>query len=114
MCVIDVSLCIRIVETPIFTRRLKSLLTDEEYRELQNTLIAKPDIGKIIRGSGGIRKSRWSGSGRGKRGGVRIIYYWFVGKELILMLLIYSKNEQDELTPQQLRTLKSIVESELK
>ncbi|MCH8069398.1 MAG: type II toxin-antitoxin system RelE/ParE family toxin [Candidatus Marinimicrobia bacterium] len=104
----------RIIETPIFTRRLKSLLTDEEYRELQNTLIARPDVGKIMRGSGGIRKSRWAGSGRGKRGSVRIIYYWFDDEELILMLFIYSKKEQDELTPQQLRTLKNIVESELK
>jgi hypothetical protein len=60
----------RIIETSVFTRRLKSLLIDEDYRKLQNELIARPDSGDIIRGSGGIRKIRWSGSGRGKRGGV--------------------------------------------
>lgn len=65
----------RIIETPIFTRRVKSFLSDEEYRELQNSLIAKPDAGKIIRGGGGIRKLRWAGSGRGKRGGVRVICF---------------------------------------
>lgn len=104
----------RIIETTIFTRRLKSLLTDEDYRELQNELIARPDAGKIIGGSGGIRKLRWAGSGRGKRGGVRVIYYWIRGKEIILMLLLYPKKEQDDLTPEQLKALKNIVESELK
>ncbi len=104
----------RIIETPIFTRRLKSLLSDEEYRELQNSLITDPEAGKVIRGSGGIRKLRWAGSGRGKRGGVRVIYYWFRDDEIILMLLVYSKNEQDDLTPEQLKTLRKLVESELK
>jgi len=104
----------RVIETTIFTRRLKSLLKDEDYRELQNELIARPDVGKVIRGSGGIRKLRWAGSGRGKRGGVRVIYYWIRKEEIVLMLLIYPKKEQDDLTPEQLKTLKNIVESELK
>jgi mRNA-degrading endonuclease RelE of RelBE toxin-antitoxin system len=80
-----------IIETPIFTRRIKTILTDEQYRELQNELIAHPEAGKIISGSGGIRKLRWGGSGRGKRGGSEIIYYWFSQKEVILRLFIYSK-----------------------
>lgn len=103
-----------IIETPIFTRRLKTILTDDEYRELQIELIARPDRGKVIPGTGGIRKLRWGGSGRGKRGGNRIIYYWFSTKEVILMLLIYSKTEQDDLTSEQLRTLKNLVEREYK
>ncbi|MCH6559755.1 hypothetical protein IH799_05295, partial [candidate division KSB1 bacterium] len=90
----------RIIETTIFTRRLKSLLKDEDYRELQNELIARPDVGKVIRGSGGIRKLRWAGAGRGKRGGVRVIYYWIRKEEIVLMLLIYPKKEQDDLTPE--------------
>lgn len=101
-----------IIETPVFTHRLKSILDEEQYRELQNELIAHPEAGKIIPGSGGIRKLRWGGSGRGKRGGNRIIYYWFSTKEIILMLFIYSKTEQDDLTPEQLRTLKNLVERE--
>ena len=103
-----------IIETPIFTRRLKTILNDEQYRELQSALIASPDRGKVIPGSGGIRKLRWGGSGRGKRGSNRIIYYWFSKQEVILMLFIYSKTEQDDLTPEQLKTLKNLVEREYK
>ena len=104
----------RIIETSIFTRRLESLMSDEEYRELQNALIIRPESGKIIRDSGGLRKLRWTGSGRGKRGGVRVIYYWLGSEEIILMLLIYSKKERDDLTPKQLKTLRNLVESEFK
>jgi len=63
------------IETPIFTRRTQSILEDDEYRLLQAQLIQKPDAGKIIPGSGGLRKLRWSASGHGKRGGIRVIYY---------------------------------------
>ena len=104
----------KIIETPIFTRRLKGIMTDEDYRKLQINLIARPDAGKIIPGSGGLRKLRWVGSGRGKRGGSRIIYYWFSQEELILMLFIYTKKEQDDLTSEQLKILKTMIEQELK
>jgi mRNA-degrading endonuclease RelE of RelBE toxin-antitoxin system len=102
------------VETPIFTRRLESLLAEEEYRELQNALIEQPEAGVTIRGSGGLRKLRWAAKGRGKSGGVRVIYYWFVSPEKFLMLFIYPKNEQDNLTPEQTKRMKSLVEQELK
>jgi mRNA-degrading endonuclease RelE of RelBE toxin-antitoxin system len=72
-----------------------------------------PQRGKVIRGSGGLRKIRWGISGKGKSGGVRIIYYWLLKKNIILMLLVYPKNEQDDLTSSQLKTLKSLVEKEL-
>jgi hypothetical protein len=71
-----------------------------------------PDAGKIISGSGGLRKIRWSISGHGKRGGIRVIYYWFASLDKILMLFVYSKNEQDDLTLKQLKMLKKIVEEE--
>jgi hypothetical protein len=101
-----------IIETPIFTRRIQSILADDEYRLLQAQLVQKPDAGKIIPGSGGLRKLRWSASGHGKRGGIRVIYYWFVSSEVVLMLFAYSKNEQDDLTPDQLKQLKKIIEGE--
>ncbi|NUO84256.1 type II toxin-antitoxin system RelE/ParE family toxin [candidate division KSB1 bacterium] len=104
----------QIIETPIFTRHLKALLTDEEYREFQNELIRRPEGGDVIRGSGGLRKIRWHISGRGKRGGVRVIYYWISSHEKILLLFIYPKNVQDDLTHEQLKVLKSLVEQELK
>lgn len=101
-----------IVETSVFTRRVLKLLSDENYRSLQQVLVANPEAGNLIRQSGGLRKIRWSGKGRGKRGGVRIIYYWAPGHETILMLLMYGKNEQDDLTPGQLRILKHLIEEE--
>lgn len=101
-----------IVETPIFTRRLQTLSTDEEYRLLQFHLAAHPDSGVLIKGSGGLRKVRWSVGGRGKRGGARIIYYWSRAMDRIVMLLIYSKADVDDLSPAQLKTLRKIVETE--
>ena len=103
-----------IIETPIFTRRVQDILSDDEYRLLQAQLVQRPDAGKIIPGSGGLRKLCWSASGRGKRGGARVIYYWFVSDEVILMLFAFPKNERADLTPDQLKQLKKLVEEELK
>ncbi len=66
----------KIIETSIFTKHIKDLLSDEEYRLLQNALIKNPAIGKVIRGTGGLRKVRWTIKGKGKSGGTRTIYYW--------------------------------------
>jgi hypothetical protein len=101
-----------IIETPIFTKRIQELITDDEYRLLQTHLVNRPDVGQIIPGSGGLRKLRWSAGGHGKRGGIRSIYYWFVSQDIILVLYAYPKNEQDNLTPEQLKQLKKIVEKE--
>lgn len=94
------------VETPIFTRRVQEYLDDAEYAEMQRYLADHPDAGPVIRGSGGMRKLRWAGSGRGKRGGLRVIYYWWVARDRISLLLVYPKNEQDDLTVDQLKQLK--------
>ncbi len=75
-----------ILETSIFTRRVLELLADEDYRKLQIGLVNRPQVGAVIPGSGGLRKVRWALSGRGKRGGVRIIYYWAVEQQQLLML----------------------------
>ena len=101
-----------IIETSVFTRQVQKLLTEDEYKELQLTLVARPDMGAIMRGSGGLRKVRWKSRGQGKRGGVRVIYYWAVVREQILMLLIYGKNEQDDLSREHLQMLRRIVEVE--
>jgi mRNA-degrading endonuclease RelE of RelBE toxin-antitoxin system len=94
------------VETPVFTRRIADYLDDDEYVRLQSFLVLYPDTGKIIQGSGGIRKLRWAGSGRGKRGGLRVIYYWWVSKDRISMLTVYPKSERDDLTAEQLKQLR--------
>ena len=79
---------------------------------LQLRLIAEPEAGDLIKGTGGLRKIRWQGSGRGKRGGVRVIYYGARREEVILLLLVYGKNEQDDLTPERRAALKRLVEEE--
>ena len=101
-----------IIETHIFTRQLKTLLPDDEYRKLQIELVSRPDAGVVIPGSGGLRKFRWAGSGRGKRGGIRVIYYWFSQKDIILLLCMYPKSGQDDLTRKQLKILRDIIERE--
>ena len=101
-----------IIETPIFTKILLSTLSEEEYRLFQATLLERPDAGKVIPGGGGLRKIRWTVGGRGKRGGIRVIYYWFTAQGTILFLFMYPKNVQDNLTPDQLKQLKKIIEEE--
>lgn len=73
-------------ETTIFTKLIQKLINDEEYHLLQLQLSVRPESGDIIKGSGGIRKLRWFGSERGKRGGIRVIYYYFTEDEQIYML----------------------------
>jgi hypothetical protein len=103
-----------IFETSIFTKKIIALLNDEEYRTLQNILVERPDSGDIIQGSGGIRKIRWAASGRGKRGGARVIYYWATQHDQIFMLYAYAKNERDDLTKDQLSVLRTVVCAEFK
>jgi mRNA-degrading endonuclease RelE of RelBE toxin-antitoxin system len=104
----------RIIETPVFTRAVIELLPDDDYRSLQTALALRPEAGAVIKGSGGLRKIRWACPGRGKRGGVRVIYYWATAEDIVFMLLIYPKNRQDDLTPQQLRMLRNLVKEEFR
>jgi mRNA-degrading endonuclease RelE of RelBE toxin-antitoxin system len=103
-----------ILETSVFTKQITTLLTDEEYRLLQTVLVNRPDAGSIIKGSGGLRKIRWKTKQSGKRGGFRVIYYWAVSKDRILMLFIYPKTKQSDLTPAQIKVLRKIVKEEYK
>jgi mRNA-degrading endonuclease RelE of RelBE toxin-antitoxin system len=92
---------VEIKETPTFTKQVTALLSDDEYRLLQSALITNPEMGDVIPECGGIRKARWGAQGRGKRGGVRVIYYWMISRDCIYMLLVYSKPRKDDLTPDQ-------------
>ena len=97
------------IETPTFTRLLANLLTDDEYRVLQNVLVENPDRGDLIKSGGGIRKLRHALPGRGKSGGVRAIYYWIKDDQQIYMLLIYPKSKKDDLTDQETALLREFV-----
>tara|TARA_R110002072_G_C7850058_1_gene525599 strand:- start:660 stop:980 length:321 start_codon:yes stop_codon:yes gene_type:complete len=99
-----------IIETSIFTKLINQLMSDDEYRELQEALVNRPEIGDIIKGSGGLRKVRWKLESTGKSGGVRVIYYWVVDDNHIRMLYVYPKGKQENLTFEQLNALKTIVE----
>jgi len=106
------ALCLMIFqETHVFTKLIKELMDDDLYRQLQNFLIEQPDAGDLIEGTGGLRKIRWKLPGTGKRGGVRVIYYWRVAEAQMLMLLAYPKSEVDDLTPAQKKQLRLIVEN---
>ena len=99
-----------IIETSIFTDRIKDLMDDDEYRELQEALITRPDMGAIIQGTGGLRKVRWKLESTGKSGGIRAIHYWVTEDDQIYMLYVYPKSEQEDLTGAQKKALKKIVE----
>jgi len=98
-----------IVETSVFTRLVCQLMEDEQYRKLQLVLIDNPKAGAVIPGSGGLRKVRWNLAGQGKRGGLRVIYYWTGALNEIYMLYVYSKNVRSDLSREQLRQLKQVV-----
>ena len=100
---------VEFIETPTFTRLLAALLTDDEYAGLQNVLVSNPERGDIIKGGGGIRKLRHALPGRGKSGGVRVIYYWLRDDGQIYMLLIYPKSKKDDLTDRETALLREFV-----
>lgn len=103
-------------ETEIFTRAIAGLLADDEYAELQGALIVDPEAGDLIKETGGLRKLRWGQQrrGKGKRGGVRVVYYWYGAGALIYMLLAYSKDERDDLSAAQKKALARLVKEEFK
>lgn len=97
------------IETPTFTRQVTQLLSDEEYRRLQNTLLEDPEHGDLIKGGGGIRKVRHAVQGRGKSGGVRAIYYWVKDQQQIYMLVVYPKSKKDDLSNEETAVLRELV-----
>ncbi len=97
------------IESPVFSDQIDGLLSAEEQHRLQLTLLEQPEQGDLIPRSGGLRKLRFAGSGRGKRGGIRVIYYlWH--QDTAFMLLAYPKNKQTNLTPPQLKLLKNLIQ----
>ena len=100
------------IETSIFTKQVQKLISNESYRMLQSSLMIKPDAGAVIKGTGGLRKVRWKLPGSGKRGALRLIYYWDP-PEKIYMIFMYKKTDQEDLTPEQTKILKNLVEDNL-
>lgn len=105
----DILRAMEFVETPTFTRMVTSLLTDDEYREVQTVLLEDPERGDLIPGGGGIRKLRFAVQGRGKSGGGRLIYYWIKDRDQIYMLVAYPKSKKDNLTDKETEILRAYV-----
>lgn len=102
-------------ETPLFTRLLSDYLTDESYRLLQRALLGNPELGAVMPGTGGFRKVRWEDPrrGKGKRGGLRVIYYHLTADHQIWFFTLYDKDEAVDLTTEEKRSLKKAIQAEL-
>jgi hypothetical protein len=100
------------IETSLFSKLIYKYLSQEELWGLQNYLLEYPDKGDIVSGSGGVRKIRWAATGRGKRGGVRVIYYWKQSDDEIWFLTIYAKNEASTIPEHILKKIAEEIEHE--
>lgn len=100
------------IETPFFAKAVERYLDDDEYAELQAHLNKNPEAGVVVPGSGGVRKLRWVAKGRGKRGGLRIIYFVRLARGHIWMLTIYGKNVTENIPAHMLRAMKKAIEDE--
>jgi mRNA-degrading endonuclease RelE of RelBE toxin-antitoxin system len=99
------------IETKLFTRLVQGYLSDDEYQELQKHLMDRPDAGDVIPRTGGVRKLRWRATGRGKRGGYRVIYFVRAEHGVIWMLTMYPKNVKDDIPADVLRQIREEVEN---
>ena len=100
------------VETRLFTKLLQEHLSDDGYAALQQTLITNPQAGAVIPGSGGVRKLRWGVAGRGKRGGIRVVYYVRLRQGQIWMLTVYAKNVSENIPPRVLRKIREEIDGQ--
>lgn len=99
-----------IIETKLFTSLVQQYLSDDEYSALQQALVTRPDAGDLIRGSGGVRKLRWGVAGRGKRGGIRVVYHLRSRQDEIWMLTVYAKNEEESIPGHILKKIKEEID----
>jgi hypothetical protein len=103
------------LETPLFTRLIGDYLADESYRELQRALMENPQVGDLMPGTGGFRKIRWEDArrGKGKRGGLRVIYYYLLADHQLWLFTLYDKDEAADLTSEEKKVLKKAIQAEL-
>ncbi len=102
-------------ELTIFQKYRSDYLADDEYSEMQQFLMRNSEAGDVIQEAGGLRKLRWTDSrrGKGKRGGVRVIYYWYLAERQFWLFTIYDKDEATDITREQKKVLRALLEAEL-
>jgi hypothetical protein len=100
------------VETKLFTKLVQVYLSDDEYAALQQALIVSPEAGDVIPGSGGVRKLRWGVEGRGKRGGLRVIYFLRLRNDEVWMITLYAKNVADSIPAKVLKKIREEIDDE--
>jgi mRNA-degrading endonuclease RelE of RelBE toxin-antitoxin system len=107
---------VEFLETPLFTKLLSGYLEDDQYQQLQHFLALDPEAGDVMPGTGGCRKLRWRDPrrGKGKRGGLRVIYYYLVRDMQIWLLTLYDKDEVTDLSAKEKRLLKAAIEEEMR
>lgn len=103
---------ITFVETKLFTKLVQEHLSDDEYGALQQALLANPEAGAVIPGSGGVRKLRWGVAGRGKRGGIRVIYYLRLRSGQVWMLTLYAKNVSENIPARFLKKIREEIDGQ--
>ncbi|MGV1016559.1 MAG: hypothetical protein ACOYBW_04180 [Fluviibacter phosphoraccumulans] len=103
------------VELPAFAKYRSEYLSEEAFRGLQNFLMATPEADDVIEGTGGLRKLRYADAtrGKGKRGGLRVIYYWWVSGAQFWLFTLYNKDEMVGLSPKERKLLKDLIKKEL-
>ena len=100
------------IETRLFSRLVRNYLSEEDYCKLQSELIENPEAGAVVFGSGGVRKLRWAATGRGKRGGYRVIYFVRRPESVIWMLTLYPKNVTDSIPGHVLKKIREEIEND--
>jgi hypothetical protein len=99
------------IETKLFTKLVHEYLSDDEYAALQQSLLVSPEVGDVVPASGGVRKLRWGVAGRGKRGGIRVIYFLRPQQDEIWMLTLYAKNESENISAKLLKKIKEAIDA---
>ena len=101
----------RVIATRTYEKRIAKLLPPDERLEMENAVAADPERYPVVAGTKGVRKARWSRPGTGKRGGIRLIYYFWVAPNAVFLITAYAKNEKEDLTDADKKEIRKIVEN---
>jgi len=102
---------IRVIATATYEKQVRKLLPAVDRTEMEDAIAANPEAHPVVAGTEGVRKARWSRPGMGKRGGVRLIYYFWMESDAVVLITIYAKNEKEDLSDADKKEIRKVVES---